>query len=182
MMADYRAVSVVCEAVLRQLRLSYKPELFNQQRLEFKVCLASDLISRGRTIRAGVTLFLYHVSPNAARRNAPPPRAGDGRLEPPALQLDLRFLLTAWAREANTQQAILGWVMRRMEDQPILPAAVLNNIAPPSFQPEETVEILLDELSSLDLIRIWEKSVRSPYQLSIPYIARNIAIATFQSE
>jgi len=180
MMADFRAISVVCEAIVRQLRLSYKPELFNNQRLEFKVCLASDLISRGRTMRAGVTLFLYQVSPDAARRNAPPHRTGDGRIEKPALQLDLRFLLTAWAREANIQQVLLGWMMRVMEDQPILPAAILNNIAPESFRPEETVEILLDELSSLDLIRIWEKSVRSPYQLSVPYIARSIAIATLQ--
>ncbi len=53
-MADFRAISVVCEAIVRQLRLSYKPALFNNQRLEFKVCLASDLISRGRTMRAGV--------------------------------------------------------------------------------------------------------------------------------
>lgn len=179
-MADHRAISVVCEAIVRQLRSNYSSELFNQPRLEFKVCLASDLVSRSRTIRAEVTLFLYQVSPNAARRNAPPRRAGDGRLEPPALQLDLRFLLTAWAREANTQQALLGWMMRVMEDQPVLPAAVLNNIASPCFQPEETVEILLDELSSLDLIRIWEKSVRSPYQLSVPYVARNIAIASLQ--
>ncbi len=132
-MADYRAVSVVCEAIVQQLRLSYKPELFNQQRFEFKVCLAPDLISRSRTIRAGVTLFLYQISPNAARRNAPPHRTGDGRIEKPALQLDLRFLLTAWARQANTQQAILGWMMRVMEDQPILPAAILNSVTPCIF-------------------------------------------------
>jgi len=120
-MADHRAISVVCGATARQLRLSYKAELFNNQRLEFKVCLASDLISRSRAMRAGVTLFLYQVSPDAARRNAPPHRTGDGRLEKPALQLDLRFL-------------------------------------------------------------IWEKSVRSHYQLSVPYIARNITIAPLQPE
>jgi len=179
-MADYRAISTVCEAIIRQLRATYRPELINNQRLEFKVCLTPELISRSRTIRAGVTLFLYEVRQDAARRNVPPRRTDEGRLEPPALQLELRFLLTAWAREAHTQQAIAGWMMRLMEDNPLLPATVLNNVTPASFQPDETVQIVLDELGSLDVLKVWEKSVRSPYQLSIPYIARNIAIETLQ--
>jgi hypothetical protein len=180
MMADYRAISTVCEAIVRQLRAGYRMELFNNQRLEFKVCLTPELINRSRNIRAGVTLFLYEVRQNAARRNVPPGRTDDGRLEPPALQLELRFLLTAWARAAHTQQAISGWMMRLMEDHPILPATVLNNVTPLCFQPDETVEVVLDALGSLDVLQIWEKSVRSPYQLSVPYIARNIAIETLQ--
>jgi hypothetical protein len=179
-MADYRAISTVCEAVIRQLRAAYRPELFNPQRLEFKVCSTPELISRSRTVRPGVTLFLYDVRQAAARRNIPPPPTDGGRLELPPLQLELRFLLTAWARGASTQQAICGWMMRRMEDQPVLAAVGLNSVTPAAFRPEETVEIVLDELSSLEVLQIWEKSVRSPYQLSVPYIARNIAIETLQ--
>ena len=179
-MADYRAILTVCEAIIRQFRVSYMPELFNLPRLEFKVCLSPELLSRSRTLRAGVTLFLYEVRHNPAARNAPQRRTDDGRLEPLALQLDIRFLLTAWAREASTQQAISGWMMRVMEDHPILLAAALNNVTPGAFHPDETVEIVLDELSSLDVLQIWEKSVRSSYQLSIPYLARNIAVETLQ--
>jgi Pvc16 N-terminal domain len=101
-------------------------------------------------------------------------------LEPPALQLERRFLLTAWARAAHTQQAISGWMMRLMADRPIYPAAVLNNVTPASFHADETVQIALDDLGSLDVLQNWEKSLRSPYQLSAPYIARNFAIETLQ--
>jgi hypothetical protein len=181
-MADYRAIATVCEAVMRGLRLGYRAGMFNSQRLEFKVSLTSDLISRGRYPRPGVTLYLYHISHNAQGRALPPRGADNGGLEPPELLLDLHFLLSAWAKEANTQQALSGWVMRRMEDQPVLTAASLNAITPACFQPDETVEIVLDVLSSLDVIRIWEKAVRNPYHLSVPYIARNIAIKTLQPE
>ena len=180
-MADYRGISTLCEAVVRQLRAAYRPELFSPQRLEFKVCDTPELVSRSRTVRPGVTLFLYDVRQSAARRNIPPPRSGGGRLELPPLQLELRFLLTAWARGAGVQQAICGWMMRLMEDQPVIPAAALNRITPGAFHAEETVEIVLDELGSLEVMQLWERSVRSPYQLSLPYIARNIAIETLQA-
>ena len=179
-MADYRALSTVCEAIIRRLRASNRPELFGPQRLEFKVCSTAELISRSRTVRPGVTLYLYDVRQAAARRNIPPPRPNGGRLELPPLQVELRFLLTAWARGAGTQQAICGWMMCLMEDQPVLPATVLNSVTPAVFRPEEAVEIVRDELSSLDVLHIWEKSVGRPYQLSIPYVARNIAIETLQ--
>jgi hypothetical protein len=180
MMADYQAISAVCEAIMRRLRAAYRPELFSPQRLEFKVCSTPELISRSRTVRPGVTLYLYDVRQAAARRNIPPPRTNGGRLELPPLQVELRFLLTAWARGAGAQQATCGWMMRLMEDQPVLPAAVLNNVTPAAFHPDETVEIVLDGLSSLEVLQVWEKSVRSPYQLSVPYIARNITIETLQ--
>ena len=77
-MADYRGISTLCDAVVRQLRAAYRPELFSPQRLEFKVCDAPELVSRSRTVRPAVTLFLYDVRQSAARRNIPPPRPGGG--------------------------------------------------------------------------------------------------------
>jgi hypothetical protein len=139
------------------------------------------MVSRTHTPRTGVTLFLYSISQNPAARAAPPPRPGGGRPDLPLLQLDLRFLLTAWAKDASAQHEILGWMMRYMEDHPILPALALNQVTPAVFQPQETIEVVLDELSSLDLIRIWEKSLRSPYQLSVAYLARSVAISALQS-
>jgi hypothetical protein len=139
-MADYRAISTVCEAVIRQLRAAYRPEVFAPIKLEFKVCSTSELVSRNRTIRAGVTLFLYELSQDSARRNIAPRRTDDGSLELPPLQLGLHFLLTAWARGASKRQAISGWMMRLMEDHPVTPAAVLKiarHIAIESLQAEQ---------------------------------------------
>jgi hypothetical protein len=53
-------------------------------------------------------------------------RTDDGRLELPSLQLELRFLLTVWARGAGTRQAISDWMMRLIKDHLATPAAVLK--------------------------------------------------------
>lgn len=58
----------------------------------------------------------------------------------------------------------------------MLPAGLLNSVLPDVFQPEESVEVLLADLSNEDLLHVWETLVQNTYQLSIPYVARNIRL------
>ena len=175
-MADYRAVMAVCEGVLQLLRLHYTPETFDNE-LEFKVFLAKDFSGQ---MFAGVSLFLYRIFPNGTPRT-PSGRPGpDGRRRRTQLPLDLHFLLTPWAREASLQHTIAGWMMRVLEDNPILPAGLLNTVTPGVFQSEETVEIGLAELRTEDLVRIWDTLGQNVYQLSVPYLIRNIRIESTQ--
>ena len=51
------------------------------------------------------------------------------------------FYVTVWGGEASLQHTIAGWMMRKIEDNPIFPAALLNAVIPASFSPNETVEI-----------------------------------------
>jgi hypothetical protein len=44
------------------------------------------------------------------------------------------------------------------------------------FQPEETVEISLAQLSVEDMFHIWEVIINHVYQLSVPYVARVVQI------
>ena len=60
--------------------------------------------------------------------------------------------------------------MRTLEDNPILPAGLLNAIEPGIFRNDETVEICLAELRTEDLLRIWDVLGLNLYQLSVPYI------------
>ncbi len=71
-------------------------------------------------------------------------------------------------------------MMRLLEDFPILPAVLLNTISPGVFNPDENVELLLADLSNEDLLHLWETLLPNRYQLSIPYIARNIRIESTQ--
>ena len=171
-MADYRAIATVTEAVLQLLRSNYRPEDFDQE-LEFKVFTAKDFT---KPLNAGVSLFLYRVFPNGVQRN-PPSRIGvDGRPLPTLLPLDLHMLLTVWGREASLQHVIAGWMMRAFEDQPIFPAGLLNAVNPGVFRPDETVELMLTELTNEDMLRIWDTLVQNVYQLSVPYLARVVRI------
>ena len=99
-----------------------------------------------------------------------------GRHFRPQLPLDLYYLLTAWAKDASLQHTIAGWMMRVLEDTPSLPAGLLNHRGVQIFQPEETVQLAVAELETETLFRIWEVIVNNAYQISVPYIARNVKI------
>ena len=44
------------------------------------------------------------------------------------------------------------------------------------FRPEETVDLAAAELETETLFRYWEVIVNNAYQISVPYIARNVKI------
>src|SRR4051812_17149041 len=87
----------------------------------------------------GFSLCLYRVAINGSLRMLPPRRDAHGHRFSPSLPVDLQFLLTPWAADAERQMRLLGWTMRFMEDMPILGASVLNSYAaePGTFRPEE---------------------------------------------
>lgn len=182
-MADFRAVAAVGEAVVHLLRTSYRPQEIDSQlpldkELEFEVYSSRQF----RTPMAnGLSLFLYRVFPVGTSRTPPGRVNADGTRQQSLLPLELHFLLTVWAGSASLQNALAGWSMRILEDTPILPAGVLNAVAPGGFRPDETVQLGLAELRTEDLLRIWDVLGVSTYQLSVPYYARVVNIETVRT-
>lgn len=178
-MADYRAIFVTCEAIIRLLRSSAQQENFNNE-LEFRVYMAKDF---AQPMNSGVSLFLYRILPNGSHR-IPAGRSGPGgRRFRSQLPLDLHFILTVWGQNASLQHTLAGWMMRVMEDTPILPSGLLDVVAGGVFQAAETVEVSLAELTNEDMLRLWDVLVPTDiYQLSVPYVARNIWIESSRSE
>ena len=175
-MADYRAIKGVTEAVIYLLRSSYRYEEFNNE-LEFRIFTSRDF---AKPIANGASLFLYRIYPNGVHRT-PAGRVGrDGRRLQTQLPVELHFLLTIWGKEYSLQHSVAGWIMRTLEDNPILPAGLLNATEPGIFRHDETVEICLAELRTEDLLRIWEVLGLNIYQLSVPYVARVINIESQQ--
>jgi hypothetical protein len=172
-MADYRALMAVGEAVVNLLRSSSRSEDFNAE-LEFRTFTARDFAANA--IANGVSLFLYRIFPFGTHRTPPGRLDAEGRRLQGPLPLELHFLLTVWAREASLQHAIAGWMMRTLEDTPLLTAGTLNAAAEGAFRPDEIVDVSLAELSNEDLLRIWEVLGLNVYQLSVPYLARTVRI------
>jgi hypothetical protein len=126
--------------------------------------------------RLAASLYLYHVAINTTRRNVAGRTDAAGVRHRPAVPLDLHYLLTAWSKDATTQQRFLGWCVRVIQDTATLPAAVLNQHAPEQvFRPDETVEIVWQNLSQQDLSDIWEVA-RANQQPSAAYVARIVEI------
>jgi hypothetical protein len=171
-MATRRAVEATCNAVVELLRDAYVPADFDED-LEFRTYTAANFPQH---MVAGVSLFLYRVFINGTQRIPGGRYMADGTRRQTQLPLDAHFLLTAWGRDASMQHTICGWLMRTIEDTPVLPSGLLNRRTPGIFHPDEAVEIVPGELATEDLTRLWELIGPSSYQLSIPYIARNVRI------
>jgi hypothetical protein len=173
-MADYRAVPAVTEAVIEllQSRFQAAPEYFNNE-LEFQIYLAKDF---SQPMVAGVSLFLYRIYPNGTLRSQRGRPGPEGQQYRNQLPLDLHFILTAWAQDPSLQHLIAGWMMRMIEDTPILPPGLLNQRYPGLFSADEAVVITPAELSMEELLRMWEVIVTNVYQLSIPYVARYVKV------
>jgi hypothetical protein len=176
-MADYQAIEATCETIIHLLRSNFRAEDFNNTDLQFAVYLYDDF---AHPMDTGVSLFLYRIFINGSHR-IPSGRVGPfGQRFSTKLPLDFHFILTVWAKRSSMQHRIAGWLMRVMEDTPILPHGLLNAKAEGVFQPDETVEISPAEFRTEDMFRLWEILAPNKYYLSIPYQARNVQIESSQ--
>lgn len=167
----------VGEAVTNLLRAAYDPADFSVP-LEFRTITARQFSSEPPA--AGISLFLYRVTPNGVHRTPAGRFDADGQRRFTQLPLDLHFLLTIWGAEATLQHAITGWAMRVLEDTPLLGAGTLNAAVAGSFRADESIEFALAELANEDLLRIWEVLGLHLYQLSIPYVARCVRLESIE--
>lgn len=178
-MADFRAIAGAGESLARLLRTAYRADLLNHE-LRFELYTRSSF---EQPMAAGVSLFLYEVVPNGTSRIPPGRTAPDGRRRFRELPLDLHYLLTFWGANASLQHGIAGWVMRQLEDAPLLGSSLLEAAAPGVFRPDESLEITRADLTTEDLLHLWE--VIAPdrgYELSAAYRVRDVRIESAASE
>lgn len=176
-MANFRAIMAVNEAIVRLLRSNYRPEDFNNE-LEFKVFTSKDFTDN--TISNGVSVFPYRIFVNGAHRLPTGRLNSNGQRSKNKLPVEFHCLITMWGQDATLQNTLAGWVMRILEDNPVLPATLLNSAAANVFSQDETVDIAFAELSTEDLFRIWDVLGVNVYQLSIPYLIRIIELDSIQ--
>lgn len=178
-MATHAAIANVGDAVVRLLRASFDPVAFGDANLslDFKVYVGDDF--QQEPITQGVSLYVHRLYHSVTRRNPPGRLLPNGGRQRPMLAIDAHFMLTAWAPSADLQLELAGWMLRVMEDNPILHAGILNSRRPDVFGVDETIEVGLAQLSVEDLFRIWDVLLDKKYELSVPYVARMIPIESF---
>jgi hypothetical protein len=132
----------------------------------------------------GLSILLYRVDFNKTMRAAwSAVSQVDGRGH---LALDLHYLLTPWADNAEHQHMIIGRAMQALERTAMLSGPLLYEPslpATPEYADEphaattDTVQILLEEISTEALMRTFD-SLPTDYHLSVPYVARVVRIDT----
>jgi hypothetical protein len=171
--ATWNAIAATTRAILGLLEDAY-PRDFGK--LTFAPAHISDFAG-DKVPPDGFTLALYRVAVNGNLRNQPPRVGPDGIRYRPSLPLDLQYLLTPWAGDVEKQQRLLGWSIRQLEDNPILPAGLLNRFLrePDVFRPNESVELVAESLALSDFTNVWDK-LKPRMQTSVTYLARMVLI------
>lgn len=170
-MASFLAISAVSQAVKSVLEAARVPSGLAGLAIELL-----QLPQLAQPPTEAVALVLYRVTLNGNIRSLPPRLGADGRRFRPTLPVDLHYLLTAWARTADRQQDLLGWALRTIEDQPLLPASLLNQGQPSTpFRPEEAVDFIANPLSQAELVSVWEVA-KPQMQISMTYVARAVSL------
>ena len=143
---------------------------------EFRLLQAADFASP-QTLSEGGSVLLYQVVPSALQRNTPGRRTPGGRSRPP-LAIDLHFLITPLSGSAETQLSMLGWILRALEDTPILTAGLLNAAFPGEvvFSPTERVDLVSNSLSTQDTAALWAGLGSARAIPSLTYVARAVMI------
>lgn len=180
-MASPNAIAATTRAILGLLEEAYRPLREPFGRLVFAPVHASELalekFGGDKSLPDGFTLCLYRVATNGTLRNLPPRLGSDAVRYRPSLPVDLFYLLTPWADDVEKQQRLLGWGMRQLEDNAVLPAGLLNRYLREDdvFRSEETVELVSDPLPLGDFVNLWDK-LKPRVQTSVTYVARMVLL------
>jgi hypothetical protein len=126
--------------------------------------------------RPALSIFLYRVDFNKTMRAAWAGATFHDRR--PHLPLDLHFLLTPWAENAESEHAILGRAMQCLDGTPILSGPLLH--ASGEWAVNEAVNLVLDEISTEAVMRTFD-SLPTDYRISVPYIARVVRLDARQA-
>lgn len=183
-MAGFAGIAAVGKSIERLLNLAFNERQPVVGKNTRAVLIKTDDLKPAQVPTAigpyALSIFLYRVDFNKAMRSAwSAVGSADGKGH---LALDLHFLLTPWADNAEHEQLILGRAMQVLEYTPVLSGPLLYAPAlpyedEPQTSPNESVQILLEEISTEALMRIFD-SLPTDYRLSVPYVARVVRIET----
>jgi hypothetical protein len=174
-MADLRAnvsrIHSVGNSLATFLRNTFPRELEQEGiSCQFAVISSGDLVTPNQN-DTRLTFFLHRVTTNEHLRNA---SRVNGRAHVRApLTLDLHYLMTVWADNAEHEQVILAWAMRQIHMHSSLDVSSLRPEG--QWDRGDVINIVPGEMSNEDMMRIWD-AINPPYRLSVSYIARGVRI------
>ena len=171
-MADFQGIAAAGESLRRHLNQSFREREPIPGRQTTAVLVRSEDFGGGNEaagviVAPAVSIYLYRVKISPVTRAAwAAVSSQDGEAH---LPLDLHYLLSPWADNANHEQRILGRVIQCLEEIPILGGPLLDPLG--DWAANEAIQVCLEELSTEDLMRTFD-TLPIDYKLSLPYVAR----------
>lgn len=142
---------------------------FGGANTEVSIATPAEMI---RQKKQGLSVWLYRVARDDTRLNDPPvvrPLAGGGvEMVPPPLPLRLHYLMTPLAPKApDTEQKILGRVLRTFHSRPIVSGAALTGDL---IGTDAEISVRMEPMTLDEITRVWE-ALEGSYQLAVSYEA-----------
>jgi len=172
--ADFRAIAAAGKTIERVLNACFTVDQPVQNKVTKAVLVQTEDFARtGDSIipTNAVSIFLYRVEVNRVMRAA---WAGVGNLDGQAhLPVDLHYLLTGWAENAEHEHQILGKTMQCLDSFPSMSGPVLYPTA--GWSDTESMQVLVEDVALEPLMRTFD-SLEADFRLSIPYLARIVRV------
>ncbi len=171
-MANVYAIHSVGSSIMTFLRNTYPKQLAGHAMpaCQFELVSSSQL-AEGLEEGTRITFYLYRITVNEHSRQTRRSNTSSDSFVP--LGLDLHYLLTAWSGNALDEQVALAWAIRQLHQYPVLDASSLSPEA--GWSGEEVVQIIPAELTTEDIMRIWD-ALHPSYRLSVSYVARLVRL------
>ena len=173
-MADFRAIAAAGKTIERVLNACFTVDQPVQNKVTKAVLVQTEDFARtGDSIipTNAVSIFLYRVEVNRVMRAA---WAGVGNLDGQAhLPVDLHYLLTGLAENAEHEHQILGKTMQCLDSFPSMSGPVLYPTA--GWSDTESMQVLVEDVALEPLMRTFD-SLDADFRLSIPYLARIVRV------
>ena len=140
-----------------------------------------DLSGAISTSPARLTLFLFEVAEDASLRNRAPSHGVTApalTIQKPPMALLLRYLMTPWSGDRDTDHRILGRTLQTLYDDAIISGPSLaGNLAGTS----QALKIKLAPMEIEDRARVWY-AIQKPYRLSLIYEVRVVNLDSERSD
>ena len=171
-MANFRAIGALSATLVGLIRDRYPRSEFGPS-LDVQLYQSRDFEG---PMKEGFSVYLYRVGINGSVRNLTFRRSADGHRFRPSLPLDLYYMITPWAEDAERQHRMLCWAMRMLEDVGVLSSSHLNHYIAEgdTFAPTESLDIICEPLALNDYLTIWDRLRTLP--LSATYVVRMVLV------
>jgi hypothetical protein len=168
-LANFQAIHGVGASLVRYLNSAFALSSPFTPMIRFELVSSGELNSDSERSNV-VTLYLYRVTVDPHTRNVPCLNGTDGQVP---LSLALHYLLSVWCDTAQTEQLVLGWVMRQLyEHQALTPSDLVPDAG---WEASDVIQVVPSELTNEDTMRIWD-ALQPGYRLSVSYTARVVRI------
>ncbi|NMG75798.1 DUF4255 domain-containing protein [Aromatoleum diolicum] len=172
-MASHLGILAVLQALRERLSIRMAARLGGNPQVEILGSQSLTGTPQPNTDTLGLYVHRVSVDPFSRNRHLPPQ---PGRHLPrPELPVNLHVMLIAWCTHTEQEISYLATAIQIIGSALSLESADVS-LADPDWGHEDSVQVLPEEMSTEDLMRIWD-SLPGDYRLSAPYLIKTVRLA-----